>query len=128
MIMTMATAALAFNLVCTGTLETKSYFDRRIEPYERTYRMDLGAKKWCEGECKALFDFSDIGATYLILANKTVDTPRERSFSSHQIDRETGAESSLMTSGVRERILILKWDGQCQRAPFSGFPKFETKF
>lgn len=122
------TAAAAFNLVCNGTLNHEAFQDRGSEPYSRTLRLDLAAKKYCEGECKALLDIVDIQPTKITLHDEKVDTPRERRFVSETIDRETGRHSGLSTSGVGSRILIMNWEGQCQSAVFTGFPDFKTKF
>jgi hypothetical protein len=34
----------------------------------------------------------------------------------------------ISQSGRGEGLLLLKWDGRCERAPFTGFPKPDTKF
>lgn len=121
----------SFNLVCTGTQKTMSMAPDEIVSYTDVYRIDLDNKKWCEAECKAVHDIASVQPTVIVLAESKVDTPSERSMVLHSIDRETGAHSFTSTySNPRYRLqsLLIRSTGQCQRAPFSGFPKFETKF
>jgi hypothetical protein len=123
-----AVAANTFNLLCAGTLEVTTLEGTTNEPYSRIYRMDLDAKKWCEDDCKALHDFVDVGPTQLKLASENVDTISERRLYSSLINRETGVQNVLHTSGRRANIMIMKWTGRCEKQAFTGFPKFDTKF
>jgi hypothetical protein len=59
---------------------------------------------------------------------KDIDTPTRKEFFRGWIDRRTGHQSILATSGRRMEILIMAWDGTCQKAPFTGFSTFGTKF
>jgi hypothetical protein len=119
-----------FNLECKGTLSSESFYaGKKAEPYAYTYRIDLSAKKYCDGECKVLRDVADVQPTVIVLEpDQDISSSTEKKFSSGSIDRETGRHSVLVTSGRREDILILRWEGQCERQPFSGFPSFPTKF
>lgn len=121
-------AAAAFNLVCSGTFSHQGYQNQGSEPYNRTLRVDLDRKKYCEAECKALFDIASVQPTQITLKKEQIDTPRERRFVDETIDRETGRHSGLSTSGVGSRRLIMKWEGKCERQAFTGFPEFRTKF
>jgi hypothetical protein len=121
-------AATAFNLVCSGTMSHESYFDKGSEPFIRTLRIDLHAKKYCDGDCKAQFDIEEVQPSFIRLKKLETDTPRERRFIDETIDRETGRYSGLRTSGTGTGILIMKWEGQCEKADFTGFPDLETKF
>lgn len=122
-------AAAAFNLVCSGTLSQKSFQTERAEPYSYTYRIDLDAKKFCGDECKAISDIAEVQPGFIrLFPNKNIDTPRLREFSNETINRETGRHSALSTSGFGRNILIMKWEGKCERSAFTGFPEFKTKF
>jgi hypothetical protein len=125
-----AAAAAAFNLVCSGTISTEDYSGPKPpEPYRYEYRIDLDAKKWCESDCPVLHDVAAAQATAIMLEpRKDVDTPTRREFYLGEIDRVTGRHSIISTSGRGAGILIMKWEGRCESAPFSGFPKHETKF
>lgn len=124
-----ATSA-AFNLVCSGTITTDSMFDHgKKEPYTYTYRIDLDKKKYCEADCGAIKDIYEVQpASIKLEAPKNVDTIDEKSFEDGFIDRQTGHQQLLAESGREASILIMKWDGQCEKQPFTGFPKIETKF
>lgn len=121
-------AATAFNLICSGTLSHKSYDNEGTEPFTRTLRIDLAAGKYCDGECKARFDIQEVQPSFIHLRKIKVDTPRERRFVDETIDRETGRYSALSTSGIRFSIVILEWEGKCEKSDFTGFPDFQTKF
>lgn len=120
-----------FNLNCTGTRTTSSFFGDKADQYSATYRFDLAQKKWCEGECEALQTIAAILPTQIQLQNDKVDTVSERSMTVNFIDRETGAHMMSATSSSprdARSIVVMKWLGQCDRAAFTGFPKFATKF
>lgn len=120
-----------FNLKCEGTLKTSSAFEQRTLPYTTVYRIDLTKLKWCEDDCRALFDIDSVHPTQITLKHKEVDTFSEKSWSANTIDRQTGEHSiTISKTNPRDRAdgLLLTWDGHCEREPFSGFPTFETKF
>lgn len=125
-----AAAAATFNLVCTGTIESESFYGgKKTEPYSYTYRLNLDSKKWCEQDCKVLHHIADVQPGVLVLSpRKDIDTATRKEFTSGEINRETGRQTILATSGRRDGILIMKWEGQCEKAPFSGFPTLSTKF
>lgn len=125
-------AAAAFNLVCSGTLTSSSFVGgEKSEPFTYIYRLDIDRKIYCDGDCKATRPIEAIQPTQIMLSSSNVDTPSERATSFTMIDRETGAFQSSSTSsqrGDRRTILVMKWTGQCEKAAFTGFPKFDTKF
>lgn len=126
-----ADASEPFNLVCTGTLSSRSMDGETEESYRSVYRIDLDRGKWCDGDCEALHDIASVQPTQIALQDKRVDTPGERSMMANLIDRRTGEHTITATSatpGRRGSVLIMQWHGQCERAPFTGFPSFETKF
>jgi hypothetical protein len=118
-----------FDLVCSGTLESHSITGDESKPYSYRYRFDLAQNKWCEGACKAPRDILRLAPTQITLADEKTDTVREHAYRSVTIDRETGRHSILSTSNSRfTGPITMKWEGQCEKQPFSGFPEFETKF
>lgn len=128
---TIAVAAAAFNLVCTGTKTTDSLMGHDTKPNEATYRLDLNDKKWCEGECKARQDMASVQPAELRLQDESKDTPSERSRLLNTIDRETGAQAITATyANPRDRrsTITMKWDGSCTKGPFTGFSEAVTKF
>ena len=131
MISTAAAIAATFNLLCTGTSTTTTLQGKKTEPYEATYRLDLDKMKWCESECKALHDIAKVQPTFISLQDEKEDTPSRQSMTISQVDRETGRHTATLTAKTYGRFgytVIITYDGQCERQPFSGFPKFETKF
>ena len=124
-------AAGSFNLLCVGTLETKSAFSDSREAFERVYRIDLDGGIYCSDDCKSTAEIAQVRPTELLLESKDLDTSSRRSTSYLLIDRQTGALKGAATSqtrGDRNSILVLAWSGQCEKQPFTGFPDFETKF
>lgn len=126
----MAVAA-AFNLICTGTMTSRSIAGEKSEPFEHIYRIDLDRQLWCESDCKTQREIFAVQPTSITLQSVDKDTPSVRQMISTTIDRETGEFRSLVTDQIPGRsstIIILKWAGKCERQPFTGFPKVETKF
>lgn len=120
-----------FDLLCKGTLKVSSFSGTKTEPFESRYRVDLEQSKYCEKECRALFTFAGIQPGSLTFIEKRVDTLSEDSTLITQVNRETGAYigiSSSRTPGRPELTFTMKWDGTCEREPFSGFPQLQTKF
>lgn len=124
-----AAVAAAFNLVCTGTSTGQTLAGTTTEAYSHTYRVDLDRKKWCEGDCGVIRDIADVQPTVIeFKPRKDVDTAIEHEFYEWSLDRTTGRESLLWTTGRGANIMIMKWEGTCAKQPFSGFPAFTTKF
>lgn len=125
-----AAAAAAFNLSCSGTLETQDFYrGKASEPYTNTYRIDLGAGKYCESDCKVIHVIHEVQPAYIMLEPPDdTDTVTKKRFYRSTINRETGRQETLLTSGRGADVLIMKWSGQCTRQEFTGFPKLETQF
>lgn len=126
-----ATAIAAFNLACSGTMTTTTLSGKDSKAYENIYRIDLGEMKWCEGECKALHDIAAAQPTFIRLVDTKEDTPSRNVMDLDTIDRESGKHTATYiakTYGRYGYMIMTTYDGQCERQPFSGFPKFETKF
>ena len=120
----------AFNLTCTGTERTlaPSLLKDENKPYTSIYRIDLDAQKWCSGTCKSQADIVRVSPIVIVLEEKAIDTPRQHENLLNQISRETGAHLSHAESGIGPEHLAIFWRGQCEKSPFTGFPKVETKF
>lgn len=124
-------AAAAFNLVCSGTMTAETIAGNKREPYTAIYRVDLDRQLWCESECRAHHPIQSVQPGSLTLHSDEVDSPSEKSSMLNQIDRVTGKHlitSTKKTYGRFAMIIIMKYDGQCERQPFTGFPEIETKF
>lgn len=108
-----ALAADQFDLICTS-----SYHDATFH-----YRVDLTANQWCvtQDQGRRLTDIGSTCPTYPI-ASVSSDTILFSSYPIQLAARDSGKWAYGATgSGVEYR-------GTCAPAPFSGFPKLETKF
>lgn len=129
--MTMLAALVAFNLVCAGSMSTETTAGTETKPYESTYRVDLTRKLWCDGECKERFPIAVVRATTLVLQDESTDTPSEKSTMSVIVNRETGEHFVAASHKTYGRFGInfrVRYDGQCEKRAFSGFPSAKTKF
>lgn len=123
-----APVSQSFNLNCSGTMTTKSLALNDSKPYTKTYRVKLAERKWCEDECETIRDIAEVQPATLIL-RKAERTVPGGLFHWERVDRRTGRHDITSTTGERAAdILILKWDGTCERTAFTGFPSFTTKF
>lgn len=121
-------AATAFNLVCTGNLETSSILGKETTKYSIIYRIDLDAGKWCDGECKAPEKIAEIQPAKFILQSSAGQTPPPVVRVTNVIDRETGTHNIFGSSGYGASAIVMHWSGVCEKADFTGFPTVETKF
>jgi hypothetical protein len=127
-----ATSGTQFNLNCTGNTEEKlSLRDDKVIPYEVVYRIDLVAKKWCEGACERKKDIARIEETNLVLTDHKSQsrTADERLLIS--IDRVSGTHTSIVSVVLNGRYPVSSMSlskGHCEAAPFTGFPAVSTKF
>lgn len=124
-----ATPAQQFDLVCSGIQTSESVSTgRSSEPYSYRYRFDLAAGKYCEAACKGTRDIVRVSPVQITLADSRTDTPREQKFDSSIIDRETGKQSILYSVRDTLGLRVHRWEGQCEKRPFTGFPEVLTKF
>lgn len=131
MIYLAAVAAATLNLVCSGITTKTDINGSRSEPYSVTYRIDLTHEKWCAGsddDCRVPEQFADINDAMFQFIRTEKETDSGRFFDVDQVNRETGRHQSLIISGRDAGIRTTKQEGQCEAAPFSGFPKINPKF
>lgn len=117
MIATALEAALAFNLVCTGSVRTGPLGLVMPEaggaPVEVTYRVDLGARLWCSGECETVERLDTVFEGMIVLrdlhypagSSVIMVEPATGRFTDTRIEWNT----ATLTSGA------------CRVAPFTGF-------
>ncbi|WP_158014121.1 hypothetical protein [Sphingomonas sanxanigenens] len=127
MLTSAAAAAMTFNLICTGALAVTSFEGTKSESYRDEYRVDLNTNQWCEGECKAHHPIVSVQPAQITLEDKKGSGTTEASVSNF-INRETGQHHVLVSSGYRRSLIVMKYEGTCTPAPFTGFPDFKTKF
>lgn len=123
-LLAIAAAAAAFNLTCTGTVKHLGVAPEE-KPFSRTIVLDLDARKWCEDDCKSVYDIQDIQSTSIMLVEDAKVTPGVGRYSQRKfVNRETGTYSATLDGYGSLSI----YTGKCEKADFTGFPKFETKF
>lgn len=117
MIATALEAALAFNLVCSGTVRTGPLGLAMPEaggtPMEITYRVDLDAGLWCSGACEMVEPLNSVFGGVIVLrdlhhpagSSVIMVTPATARFTDTRIEGNTATLAS----------------GACRVAPFTGF-------
>lgn len=120
-----AAVTTAFNLSCTGTVKHLGGATPEEKPFARTIVVDLDAKKWCEDDCKSVYDIQDIQPAGLMLVEDTKVTPGVgRYFQRKFVNRETGAYSATLDGYGSLTI----YSGKCEKAEFTGFPEIPARF
>ncbi len=117
-----------FNLECSGTKTIKTLYSDESENYALVYRVSLDDGRWCEGECGIINTIAQVQPTFVIL-QLSADSPSHTLY--NRINRVTGAhEIGKTDKGPRgpETTVVWSWRGRCEKAAFTGFPSFETKF
>lgn len=108
-----ASAAVAFSLICTGTLGGWGFGKADPpRPARSVYQVDLASKRFCSDTCVAAPTIAQIKPTYLMLSNN-----RTSGFASgQQVNLETGAWFSTMLTENG----VVSITGTCRKGPFGG--------
>jgi hypothetical protein len=114
-----ARAAEQFDLVCKGEIR-ESPSQKRGEPREVRYRVDLAKGEWCREACTVVQHLTDVTTSRITFYRE--ETPLPRRVRYEWIDRATGSWLELVDDRFWYRI-----EGTCEAAPFSGFGS-PTKF
>lgn len=124
-------ASAQFNLICTGTLTTLAprTLTDKSEPYRHEYRLDLSANKWCANECEFTQEFANVSSAQITFEGKDTSTSNESSRFTNVVNRKTGEHFvHSKREGAAAGSVTMGWVGTCKQAPFTGFPKVQTKF
>jgi hypothetical protein len=130
----LAAAAATFDLLCTGTSYTSPPGQtKEVEaPYEKLYRIDLTANRYCEDLCYEIRPIYSVQPASLELEHKEMDALPAGIKITNTINRITGGHEILKTRSISTRYGPMDemdmWLGKCARQPFSGFPKISTQF
>ncbi|MBO9576116.1 MAG: hypothetical protein J7494_10295 [Sphingobium sp.] len=116
---TPALAADQFDLACQGYKWTK--LGGSGEAYNFRVRVDLAAKKWCDGECKAAQSIVSVADDKLVLLdegtlNSRMEVAREATF-----DRKAGNYHYKFLQS-RPADDYLEYQGKCTTEAFTPFP------
>ncbi len=114
-----AMAADQFDLACKGYKWTK--IGGPGEDYSFRARIDLAAKTWCDGDCKARQPIVSVADAELVLAdegtlNSRIEMAREVTF-----DRKKNSFHYKMLQS-RPDEQYLEYQADCTVAPFTPFP------
>ncbi|UZK70776.1 hypothetical protein OKW76_07070 [Sphingomonas sp. S1-29] len=114
-------AALAFNLICSGTL-TEGLMGKE-RPVSIEFRVDLKLKRYCAQACPETFDIAAFDDRMILFVNS--DNEGEKLI--RYVNRESGKYYAERTYRLRNATKptdpikdVSKLE--CKRAPFSGFP------
>lgn len=120
---TSALAADQFDLKCVG--ERQLTLRDTPKPHSYSIRIDLKAGKWCWDQCDLIYDIQAIQPDRLVLAREDIKTPSKSRLFANEVSRVTG-HHEMESIETRPVASYFKLSGQCEPAPFSGFPA--TKF
>lgn len=114
-------AVAAFNLVCTGTSRSGPFPGGDLsqpggEPFTITYRVDLEQGRYCAGECITTEAIAEVTDTEITFHRVPIT---DRGGSRILVNRETGRYVHIEV--VKDDATV--YQGDCQRAPFTGFPQ-----
>jgi hypothetical protein len=114
--------ALAFDLVCSGTVRTGpvglAMPEASGDPIELTYRVDVDGRMWCSDACDETERLDSVFEGVIVLRDRHLATgssvimisPADGRFSDTRIDAGIDGNIATLASGV------------CRVAPFTGFP------
>lgn len=128
---TIAATAGAFNLICSGLVTT--YEDKKGQPYTDTYRVNLETNKWCQEDCSKVLDIHEVDPNRITFVESLEDTSQGYRKKSDWVDRTTGQHSIFYSRKMymrhgRNISFFSVNKGRCEKAEFTGFPTYETKF
>lgn len=114
-----AFAADQFDLVCEGWKWTK--MGGTAQEYDFRVRVDVAAKKWCDGDCKTASAIQSVADDKLVLLddgtlNSRMEVAREATF-----DRKAGKYHYRMLQ-TRPTDDYLEYQGNCKTAAFTPIP------
>jgi hypothetical protein len=111
-------AALAFNLVCTGTERAGplglAIPESAATPFEISYRIDLDLRRWCSDACAETEAVGDVVLARILLRD------RHSPEGSHVITFDPATGRLTDTLNHNDRMVLRH--ATCSRADFSGFP------
>jgi hypothetical protein len=110
--------AVAFNLVCSGTMRSGpiglALPEAAGEPYAITYRIDLDARRWCSDTCDTVESLDSIFEGRIVLRDQHV----AEGSSVITVFPARGQFTDTLILGNQARLR----SGTCRAEPFSGFP------
>lgn len=114
-----AAQAQSYDLVCTGTVQDE--VDGPKAPHEYGFRIDLNAGRWCWDHCDTTFALVEVAPERLVLGRADRIDRRGRYWLENEVNRQTGRHE-LVSISTTPPAIYRHIEGQCEPAPFSGFP------
>lgn len=114
-----AVAADQFDLACQGQRWTQR--GGTASPYSFRLRVDLAAKKWCEGECKAVQTIVSADDDKLVFTDDSTNNTRMDMIRQVTLDRKTNAFVHHF-SQYRPDDQLLYIQATCKPEAFTPFP------
>ena len=113
-------AALAFNLICTGTAVMQhSHGGSESREDLQEIRVDLQSRRFCLDTCERTVPIASISDGEIVFQDETSETGLMRIY--RRVFRERGAFYAY----IKLDAAILTTEGRCDPAPFTGFPERE---
>jgi hypothetical protein len=117
---------IAFNLACTGS--SVSVHGGRIHgelrPMSVVFRIDLDANRFCSDVCAETQPIASVTYGDIVLQDEIEKVSGEVIY--RTVSRESGRYYAQRKTGVGRKLKRVVMVGNCERAPFTGFP--ERKF
>jgi hypothetical protein len=128
--LSLAAAAVAFNLICTGTTTATAPAFNASDSYTMVFRIDLATHTYCVGDCSEVYKIHEVRPEILIL-NRGAESDElhgEHVTVSETIDRQTGKHWRQVLSSKSTDVFKAEFNGWCKQGRFTGFPKRKRKF
>jgi hypothetical protein len=113
-----AVAANQYDLTCKGTEQKET--GKPATPWAETFRIDLDAKRWCRGDCRAAARIDSVTADEIVITSSRA-TSGGPTGTALAFSRTTGEVREYMESGWAGGAFDIA-KGKCTRDLFSGLP------
>ena len=114
-----AFAADQFDLACEGSKWSKR--GGAPEPYKFRAHIDLAAKKWCEGDCKAAQPIASVSDREIMLTDDIVFNAKVDSMREVKFDREVMMFKHNFTQN-KPTAAYMGIQAMCKSEAFTPFP------
>ena len=122
-VLILAALASAFNLECSGTayhVDKLMGPQTNVHPFTITYRVDLTTNRYCQNACTVTAELAKVTATMIIFEMEERDKLDDTIV---DVNRESGKYLDRRRFFIPPDTLSIDMaNGECRRAPFTGFP------
>jgi hypothetical protein len=120
-----------FDLICKGTTKTSSAAETKTEKFYRHLRIDLAQAKYCEDDCRGIFDLVKINPASIVIDEGSLDAGLYTTVYISYVDRLTGeyiGREDIAKGAYNPVRTTIEQQGKCDPMPFSGFQRPDAKF